>query len=138
MGEQECVRQRADAARHRGDRRGDAPSGLEVDVADEAVTDDVDADVDDDRAAPEHRPRHEAGMAGGHDEDLGVFHVMREVGRPRVADRDRRVLSDEEERRRHPDDGGPADDDRPLALDLDPGSTEDSTAAWAVAGRKPS
>ena len=30
---------------------------LEVDVADEPVVDDVDPDVDDDRAAAEHRPR---------------------------------------------------------------------------------
>ena len=48
-----------------------------------------------------------------------------EVARPRVADRDRRVLADEQERRRHADDGRPADDDGALALDLDAGPAQD-------------
>ncbi len=67
----------------------------------------------------------EAGMAGGHDHDVGPSDVGGQVARPRVAHRDRGVLLDEQERGRHADHGGPADDDRVAALDLDPRPAED-------------
>ena len=51
VGEQQRVGQRAHATRHGRDRRGDLARRLEVDVADELAVDDVDPDVDDDRAA---------------------------------------------------------------------------------------
>ena len=43
----------------------------EVDVAHDVAVDDVDPDVDDDGARLEHRAGDEAGMAGGHDDDVG-------------------------------------------------------------------
>ena len=49
-------------------------------------------------------PGDEAGLAGGDDDDVGARDVAGEVARPRVADRDRRVLLDEQERGRHADD----------------------------------
>ena len=52
-------------------------------------------------------------------------HVGCEVGRPRVADGDRRVLADEQERGGHPDDRRPADDDGVATGDLDAGPAED-------------
>ena len=59
-----------------------------------------------------------------------------QVPRPRVADRDRRVLLDEQERGRHPDHGGPADDDRVAALDLDPGPAEDLDGRMGGGGQE--
>ena len=85
--------------------------------------------------APVTRP----GLPGGDDDDVGPADVAGEVARPRVADRDRRVLLDEQERGRHADDGGAADDDRVHARrSRSPERRRISTAAWAVAGRKPS
>ena len=107
------------------DRRGDLDRRREVDVADDAAVDDVDPDVDDDGAGLEHRAGDEAGMAGGDDHDVGPRDVGGEVARPRVADRDGRVLLDEQERGRHPDDRGATDDDRVAAGDLDPGPAQD-------------
>ena len=51
--------------------------------------------------------------------------VRGQVARPRVADRDRRVLLDEQEGRRHADDGGAPDDDGVSPCDLDPGPAQD-------------
>ena len=78
------------------------------------------------------------GLAGGDDDDLRVADVVAQVARPRVADRDRRVLPDEQERRRHADDRRPTDDDRSRPSISIPDRRRISTAAWAVAGRKPS
>ena len=125
MREEERVRQRPDAARDRRDRRRDPSAGLEFDVADDRPVDDVDSDVDDDDAPAEHVAADEAGVARCDDEDLGVLDVAGQVARARVADGDRGVLADEEEGGGHADDRRPADDDRPLALDLDGGPPED-------------
>ena len=72
VGEQERVGERPDAARDRRDRRGDLDRRVEVDVADDPAVDDVDPDVDDDRARLEHRAGDEAGSAGGDDDDVGA------------------------------------------------------------------
>ena len=46
---------------------------------DDPAVHDVDADVDDDRALAQHLPGDEAGLPGGHDDDLRVLDMAREV-----------------------------------------------------------
>ena len=126
VAEQEGVRQRTDAARHGRDRRGDparadskstSPTSLPSTTLIPTST----------TTAPglSMSPGDEARVARRDDDDVGRADVCREVDRPRVADGDRRVLAEEQERRRQADDGRPADDDRVLALDLDPGAAQD-------------
>ena len=65
--------------------------------------------------------------------------TVREVRRPRVADRDRRVLAQEQEGGGLADDVGAADDDGVLAREISmPDRLRISMLAWAVAGRNPS
>ena len=97
----------------------------EVHVADDPPIDQVDPDIDDDRAGLEHRTGDETGPAGRHDHDVGTTDVAGQVARPRVADGDRRVLLDQQERGRHADHGRTADDGRVAARDLDPGAAQD-------------
>jgi hypothetical protein len=137
VGEQQGVRQRADTSRDGRDCRGDPASGLEIDVADERVADDVDPDIDDNDASAEHRPGHEARVPGGHDEDLGVLDVTSEVARPRVTHSYCRVLADKQERCRHADDRRAADDDGPATLDRDPGATQDLDGSMGGRGQEP-
>ena len=118
VGQEDRVREGSDAAGHGRDRRGDPGRGLEVDVADEAPLDDVDADVDDDRAGLEHVAGDEARPAGGDHDDVRLAQVRGEVRRPRVADRHRGVLAQEQERGRLADDVGAADDDGAAARQL--------------------
>jgi hypothetical protein len=134
VSEEQRVGERPDAARHGRDRGRDRTHRLEVDVADDRPVDDVDPDVDDDDAAPDHVAPDQSRMAGGDDQDLGILDMARKVARPRVADRHRRVLADEQKRRRHAHDRRSADDDRPLPLDLDGGPAKDLDGG--VGGRR--
>ena len=134
MRQQDGVGQRTDTTRHRGDGRRDLDRRGEVHVTDDPSVDDVDADVDDDRARLEHRSGHEAGMAGRHDDDVTACDVASEIARPRVADGDRRILLDEQERSGHPDHRRPADDDGVASLDPDPGTAKDLHGS--VGGRR--
>ena len=92
VAQEQGVRQRPDAARDGRDRRGDLLGGGEVDVADDPPVDDVDPDVDDDRAGLEHGTGHEARLPGGDDDDVRPPDLGGEVARLRVADGDGRVL----------------------------------------------
>ena len=113
-------RHRADAARNRGHEARDVED-RRIDVADELpVLRAVHADVDDGRARLHHVGRHEPGPADGGDEDVGAARVLGEIRRARVADRHGRVLREEQHRHRLADDLAAADDDRLLALQLDP------------------
>ena len=114
-----------DPAGHRRDRGRDPGRGREVHVAGQLPVDDVDADVDDDRARLEHLARDEPRAPDGDDDHVGGAGDRREVARVRVADRDRRVLAQEEQRGGLADDVGPADDDRVPALELDAALRED-------------
>ena len=100
--------------------------GLEVDVADELVADDVDADVDDDRARAQHLPGDEARDAGGHDHDLGARGCARARSTVlRVADRDGRVLAQQQQGGGLADDVRAADDDDAPARERDARALED-------------
>src|SRR3990172_1578980 len=90
MGEEEGVRQGADTTGYRRDRGCDLARRSEVDVPDDVPVDDVDSDVDDDRAWLEHGAGDEAGPAGGDDDDVGSTRMNRQVARLRVADGHRR------------------------------------------------
>ena len=125
MGQEEGVGDRADAARHRRDRRGHGAGRLEVDVADELVADHVDPDVDDDRTRAQHLAGDQARDAGGHDHDLRVPGVAGEVAVLRVADRDRGVLAEQQERGRLADDVRAPDDHDPLARERDVRTLQD-------------
>ena len=124
VGEQQGVGHRPDAAGDRGDRGRDAAGRLEVDVAHQPVTDDVDPHVDHDRARRQHLAGDQAGDAGGDDDDLGVARVPCEIGRPRVADRDRRVLAEQQQGRRLADDVRASDHHGAVAGERDPGALQ--------------
>src|SRR3990170_1083090 len=98
MGEEEGVRQGADATRNGRDRGRDLACRFEVDVPDDMPVDDVDPDVDDDRARLEHGAGDEAGPAGGDDDDVGSTRMDHQVARLRVADGDGRAALDEHKR----------------------------------------
>ena len=107
------------------DRRRDLGRRREVHVAGQLPVDDVDADIDDDRARLEHLTRDEPRAPDGDHDHVGGAGDRREVARVRVADRDRRVLAEEQERGGLADDVGPADDDGVPALELDAAEGED-------------
>jgi hypothetical protein len=125
VGQQQGVRERADAARDGRDGRSHRSDALELDIPHDRPVDHVDSDIHDDHPAPDHAARDEARMSGRHDEDLGGLDVLRQVSRARVAHGHGRVLADEEEGRRHADHGRAADDHRTPALDLHRGTPQD-------------
>ena len=125
MGQQQSIGERTDPARDRGDRRRHADRRREVDVADDPPVDQVDPDIDDDRARLEHGPVDQTRPAGGDDDDVGAADMGGQVARPRMADRHGRVLPDQQECGRHADDGGPTDDDGVPSGDLDPRAAQD-------------
>ena len=90
---------------------------LEVDVADEAALDDVDADVDDDAAGLEHLAGDEAGPPGRDHDDVRLAQV---APRGRACFEWQIVTVACSRRSRNaaglPDDVGAADDDGALAL----------------------
>ena len=111
---------------HRRDRRGDLDRRREVDVADDAAVDDVDPDVDDDRARLEHRAGDEAGLAGGDDDDVGP--ARRGAARSRVREWQTVTVASSLTSRNAA--GIPTTGDRPmttasLPCDLDPGPAQD-------------
>ena len=115
----------------RADSKSTSPTMLPVD--------DVDADVDDDRAGLEHRPGDEARVAGRDDDDVGPPDVRRR-GRGSASEQTVTVASSLTSRNAA---GMPTTADRPMttaslpAISM-PDRRRISTAAWAVAGRKPS
>ncbi len=125
MGQQQRIRQRPHAARHRGDRRNDALRGFEIHVAQELVAHDVDADVDDHDPGREHLAGDQARLAGRDDQDLRVAGVAAEVASLGVEDADRAMLAQEQQRRRLADHVRTSDDDHALAGDLDPRTLQD-------------
>ena len=90
---------------------------VEVDVADDAAVDDVDADVHHERAGMKHVARDQAGRARGGDDDLRARDLRRQVHRPAVADSDRAVLAHEQQLNWLADDIAAADDHGALALE---------------------
>ena len=139
VGQQDRVGEGTDAARHGRDRRGDPGRGFEVHVADEAPLDDVDADVDHDGAWLEHLAGDEARPAGGdHDHD-----PPRARWAARSGVREWQMVTVACSRRRRNAAGLPTTLERPTTTARRPASAtperfRSSTAAWAVAGRKPS
>jgi hypothetical protein len=96
IAQQHRDRHRPDAARHGRDQSGDLGRGPELDVADEPCIGAVDADVDHrgaglDPAALDHLRAADRGY-----QNIGAATDLGEISRPRMADRDRRVLSEQQ------------------------------------------
>src|SRR5664280_637794 len=84
VAQQQGVGQGPDAAGHRRDRAHYLPGRLKVDVADQplgavAVCHDIDAHIHDHDARREHLAGDQAGLAGGHDQDLRIASVAGKV-----------------------------------------------------------
>ena len=74
---------------------------------------------------------HERGASDRGDEDVRLPRQRRQIARPRVTDRHRRVAMQQQQRHRLADDIAAADDDRVLACDGDPGTLEQlDYAGW--------
>ncbi len=125
-----------DTARHRRDVGGLAPDALEIDVADQAAADEIDADIDDDGAGAHHGGDDQIGRTRRDDQDIGQDRVLREVARLGVADRDGRLALHQHERERLADDVARADDGHVLAFELDALVLEDLLHAVGCAGRE--
>jgi hypothetical protein len=96
VAQQHRDRHRPDAARHGRDQPGDLGRRPELDVADEAGVSAVDTDVDHrsaglDPAALDHLRAPDRGY-----QHIGAAADLAEISRPRVADRDRRVLGQQQ------------------------------------------
>src|SRR5450759_4338437 len=130
VAQQQGVCQGPDAAGYRGDRAHHVPGRLKVHVADQplgalAVRHDVDAHVHDHDARREHLAGDQAGLAGGHDQDLRVTGVAGQVTGPRMEDGHGAVLAHQQHGRGLADDVGPPDHYKSLAGDLDAGPLQD-------------
>ena len=85
---------------------------VKVHVADESVLHHIQSRIQHDRAWLEHRASHQSRLPRADEEQIGLPRDRREIGRARVAERDRRALTQEEQRGGLPTDVAASHDHR--------------------------
>ena len=110
---------RSGAAGHGRDRPGASQERFVIGIADDAIPDDVDAEVHDDGARLDHVAGNQSGMTGGDTDQVSLPHDARQVDGSPVADGDCGVPLEEQRGEGTTDDITSSYHDGSLPLDRD-------------------